>query len=742
MADPCARPTRHGLYFATTALFFSAPMEVFAATTDHADATLTLVEEITVHARKRDQRLEDTPVSISVVGQTALDDWTLSSLEDLELAVPNLRTGAQFAYNNTLTLRGVGTFSRNIGFDERVGIYQDGFYLGPSYGLNQNLLDVSQVEVLRGPQGTFFGRNSIAGAVTLISDKPANEMRGRVLARIGNKGTRILQGRVSAPLSGTFSISVAAGLEKRDGLTENIFDGTSLDNRNRTNIRAQAYYRNGDHFTAHLSLDRNELDERMLIGDPNSDSFGITPDLSAPAPFEVNFNTSPTQKVVTEGMGLTLGWAFASGLRLTSMTGLRSSYAAQIYDTDYSPADIFHVDYAEDYGHLSQELKLTSPEDKPVRYVFGLTYLDQKGETDRHAMGGALAPLLGITPGGDMTSIGRVDTTAWGIYGNLDFALAPGLTVSTGLRWSREEKMANWDVDTTQAPFFFLATGHFEDTRHDTDLSPTISLTYKSSGSLSAFVRYGQGFKSGGYNLDYVSAALFPNQLEFRKEKARSYEVGIKGTLAGGQAHYSATAFWVDYTDYQVNQFLALEGGSTVILISNAAEVRTLGLELEASYRVSDRFDIAASLALLDADYRHFPDGGTGAMDVSGNALEAPSIEASVLTNHRGNLSATLGYYLTAAFSYANGYYVTPDNIKSQPLLGGGSVPFGYIEARHQLGLKAGIENTAAGWRIGAFMQNALDENRITASLRDFFGTIVEARTVPRIYGLELAWSF
>lgn len=708
----------------------------------HGELAEKPISEIQVHAQKRDQMLKDAPVSISVAGRETLDDWTISSLENLQQAVPNLKTYAQFAYNNTLSLRGVGTFSRNIGFDERVGLYQDGIYLGPSYGLNQNLLDVEQVEVLRGPQGTFFGRNAIAGAVTLISAKPGDTFEAHALARMGNHGSRTVQAHVAGPLSDGWAISLAGGMDRRDGLTRNLHDDTLLGNRDRTNIRAQLLYRADPGFEAHLSLDRNHLNERMLIGDPNSDSFSIAADASAPAPFEVAFNDRPTQSVETRGAGLTLGWTFGSGLAVTSLSGLRATDANQLNDTDYSPADIMRVDYAEEYRHFSQELRLTSPNDRSMRFVLGFTFLDQTGKTDRHAIAGSDALAIGIQPGEDMINIGSVETKAWGIYGNLDVDVSEKIVLSAGLRWSRDKKEVDWTVDTTSAPFFFLATGTLQDNRHDTDLSPTISLTYSPSETMTTFLRYGEGYKSGGYNLDYVSAAIFPDQLDFRKEKARSFEGGIKGSLMGGAIHYSATLFWVDYDDYQVNQFLDLGGGSTVILISNAAKVRTRGVELEWSQTVGSQLDLHASLALLDARYREFESGGAGGTDVSGNHLDAPDVETSLLGRYRNTVTDALVFYATASYSFANGFHTTPDNVRTQPLLGGGDVPFGYIDARHQVGLKAGFEGLDSGWRLGAFVQNALGHDGTISSLRDFFGTIVEARTVPRIYGVELQYSF
>ncbi|MFC4348632.1 TonB-dependent receptor [Kordiimonas lipolytica] len=706
------------------------------------DDTEGAMEEIIVHARKREQALTDTPVSISVVGMAAIEDWTLVSLEDLELAVPNLRTAAQFAYNNTVSLRGVGSFSRNIGFDERVGLYLDGIYLGPSYGLNQSLLDIAQVEVMRGPQGTFFGRNSIAGAVTLVSQKPGPDLAGRFLARYGRFDTRTLGGSINVPLSDTLSASFSANLHKRDGLTTNIFDGSKIDNRNRNSLRAQMLYRPSDQFEAHLSLDRNEIDESMLIGDPNSDTFGIFPETAAPNAFEVDFNRVPRQSVVTKGAGLSLAWTFESGLELLSLTGLRANDTGHSYDTDYSSIDILYLDYREDYGHFSQELRLTSPEDKPLGYVFGLTYLDQKGETDRHAIGGAAAFLLGAAEGADMASVGRVDTEAWGLYGSLDYRLNDTLTLSAALRWSRDEKAVDWGIDTRGAPAFGLATGTLLDTRHDSDISPTISVTYEPNNDFTAFLRYGEGFKSGGYNLDYVSAAIFPDQLEFDKESARSYEAGLKGNLWDGLGWFSATAFWVDYRDFQVNQFLDQGGGSTVIVIANAAKVRTKGMEFELTATPAEGLSASASLALLDAEYRQFTDGGVGATDVSGNKLEAPDVEASLSIAYERAVTEALMGFLNLNASFADGYFITPDNVSEQTLLGGSKVPFGRISSRSQLNAKVGVSSPAGGWTAAFWLQNGFGDGGTAASLRDFFGTIVEAQTAPRSYGLELTYAF
>lgn len=711
---------------------------MLAAPVAHAES---IVEEIVVSAQKRDESLTDTPVSVSVVGSEWVAKSNLTSLEDLGAVVPGLNFFSQFVYNNTVTLRGVGTFSRNAGFDERVGLYLDGIYLGPSYGLNQNLLDLAQVEVLRGPQGTFFGRNAIAGAINLKSQKPGEELRVMGRARYGSLGERVLQGLVSVPVRDELAISMAAGLNNRDGLTDNLITGDELDTRNRDSMRAQAVY-GRDGFEAHLSLDRTSLDERALIGDPLSDTMGAAPDIFAPHDFEVAFNTMPQQSVVAKGAGLTLSYELANGGTIQSLSGLRSTDVAMKNDTDYTPADLLHIDYDEAYSHFSQEVRYASNRDAAFSYMVGGTYLDQKAKTDRHAIAGADGLLLGMLPGADLSNIGQVDTTAWGLFANADYAVTDRLSLRAGVRYSHDKKVADWTINTLQGPVFGLATGTLNAERTDDDISPTFSVSYRASDDMTAFVRYAEGYKSGGFNLDYVSAGIFPGDMEFEKESARSYEAGLKGSMADGMIWFSATAFWVDYDDFQVNQFRDLGGGRTAIVISNAAKVRTKGLELEVQAEPTEGLSIRAWTSVLDAVYSEFAEGGVGGTDVSGNKLDAPDFEAGVVVDYERNLSATLLGFLHASFTHAGGSYVTPDNVRSQPLLAGGSIPYGRLGARDLFDVKLGVGSDDGAWRLAFYAENILKDDAVTSSIRDFFGTITEARLQPRSYGLEASFAF
>ena len=334
-----------------------------------------------------------------------------------------------------------------------------------------------------------------------------------------------------------------------------------LGNKNREALRAQLRFSPSNGFEAYLSLDRHEARERALVGDPLSDTFGAAPDTFAPPDGTVMFNTVPHQSLVAQGMGLDLSWTLANGATVRSLTGVRSTDAAMVNDTDYSPIDLLHVDYAEEYSHVSQELRYGSGADSRFRYMVGVSYLDQEAATDRHARAGAAGYLLGMAEGADLTNTGQVDTSAWGLFASADYDMTDQLTLSAGLRWSHDKKSVDWAVDTSAGPAFTLATGRLEDSRADEDLSPTVSLSYRLSGASNLFLRYAEGYKSGGYNLDYVNAGVFPDGLAFDKESARSYEAGVKGMALEGALWLSATAFWVDYSDFQVNQFRTAHTG-------------------------------------------------------------------------------------------------------------------------------------------------------------------------------------
>ncbi|HEX6260368.1 MAG TPA: TonB-dependent receptor plug domain-containing protein, partial [Woeseiaceae bacterium] len=316
-----------------------------------------LIEEIVVTAQKRTERLRDVPVAISVFSADAIDQTGVRELKDVADYIPNLQISEGNDFRSTVTIRGVGAQSRNIGFDSRVGVYVDGVYVGMSPAINQELLNLERVEVLRGPQGTLFGKNTVAGAINLITRKPDDELRGSASIDVGNLNYREIKGFVNLPFSDKVSTAFSVAKTDRDGYVENIITGNDLNERDVLAYRAQLRIEASDQFEINASFDGLNSESLILVGDPLTDMLALQPVQVAPELGVVGFNFDPSDERDVYGGHLDLEYELGTGHAVKSITGYRTTDAVYTNATDYSPVDIVSIEYADDYDVLSQEFQ-------------------------------------------------------------------------------------------------------------------------------------------------------------------------------------------------------------------------------------------------------------------------------------------------------------------------------------------------------------------------------------------------
>jgi iron complex outermembrane receptor protein len=351
---------------------------------------------------------------------------------------------------------------------------------------------------------------------------------------------------------------------------------------------------------------------------------------------------------------------------------------------------------------------------------------------------------------------GTVDTTSFAGYFNGDVKLAARLELGFGARYTVEDKDVNWLLDGRNSGVFFIgSTGDdptnpspLVDDRRDTFLAPALSLRYALGDNSNLYARYAAGFKSGGYNLDYINAdelAANPKQ-EFDKETVDSFDVGFKGSAYNNRLSYSLAGFYAEYDDYQVNQFVDLGGGRTSIRITNAAKVSTVGFEGEFLALVGSSLTFQGSLGLLDATFDSFPGGGSGGGDVSDNKLVyAPEVNASFSVQYYAPINALKSSLLLRLdATYTDEFFTTPDNVKEVPYNSPypGTVRFGWLPERTLLHARVGLLSNHSTWGIYIWGRNLTDEVDPIDGFRDFFGTIVETQSIGRTYGAGIDWKF
>jgi len=766
---------------ATTALaglMVSAP--AFAQTKD----------EIIVTATKRAEKLTEVPIAISVFGADDIDQTGVRELKEISEYIPNVEISQHNDFRAVVTIRGVGSNSRNIGFDSRVGVYVDGVYMGQSPSLNQELLDLERVEVLRGPQGMLFGKNTVAGAISLVTKKPnTDEFYGQVGADIGNLNYRSFKGMINAPISEKAALKLAVSKTDRDGYIDNTITGSKLDEKDVLAGRMQFRVRPNENIDLNLAADFLTSDGLILVGEPDTDFLGLGPVALSPEPRAAALHFDPTENRDVWGVSFDAQFDLDSDFTIKSISAYRDTEAAYRNTTDYAPVPIVFIEYGDNFDQFSQEFQLISPGDKKLTYMAGAYYYRQTGETSRDVILGSqfeetfitvavapsVAPLLGLDPnnltpaqlrlissivgfgpeGSKITNSGVVDTESIAGYINGSYDITDQLVLGAGVRYTAEDKHANWLLDGRNSGVFAIGTtgtvpgqlAPLINDRSDDFVSVAASLSYNMSDAANFYAKFSTGFKSGGFNLDYINAnELAANSgLEFDKETVKSYELGYKGSLMEGKFKINMAAFLADYEDYQVNQFVDLGGGRTSIRITNAAQVRTKGVEAEVSFQATDNLFLQGSLGLLDAKFDSFPGGGTAGADATGKKLpNAPDLTASASAQYTYPMPDWGGQlFVRADVTHRDGIFTSIDNIKETPFRAApGTVPFGYLEALTMVNGRIGYESEEGGYGLYVWGHNLNNADVFIDDFRDFFGTIVHHPNQPRTFGFEVVKDF
>jgi iron complex outermembrane receptor protein len=752
-------------------------------------ATAQLVlEEVVVTAQKRTESLVDVPISIAAVSAETLQQISIRELGELAEYIPNLQISGQTSYTTTITIRGVGSSSRNIGYDSRVGVYVDGVYTGQSPASNQDILDLERVEILRGPQGTLFGKNNVAGAINMITKKPEQEFGGELRGDFGNMNSRRLTGLLNVPLGDKVFTKISLNDQVRDGYLTSVYTGEdNIGEQDSSSARFQLLANLTDNLEMNFSADWSESDELRPIQRTIGTDAGLFEEV--PGEFKTLNNIDATSERELKGGALTFDWGLDSGYTFKSITGYRETYHQTFSDLDGGhpwagvnlPAPLPPVsvefafgitsevmlDYSETYKQWTQEFQFLSPTDKDLQYVLGLYYYDQEGESNRDAIGDydPENALLDPYPGDNWYAIltsGTVDTTAYAAYFNGTYQLGDNWTLGFGGRYTDEEKDADYNMDASlSAPdlfgqgltinaLFTFPTDHFVESRNDSYFAPEASVRYALNDETNIYYRLATGFKSGGFNLDFITQAALEAGLEFDKEEVLSHEIGIKGEAWERRLTYGASIFYSAFDDYQVQQFLEQDDAvAGAAVIGNASEVETMGLEIELSALLTTNLRMDAAFGYLDATYKDFPGGDK---DENGEAINLKGYRLPGAPEYSVNLS--LQYYLPVDalsaetlfridYAYATDIYGGGNNKEEEErvLEDGNSINYLYQDDVTRVNARIQMTASEDTWSVALWGRNLTDENDATNG-KDIFGAYGSFQSLPRTYGIELGYKF
>jgi iron complex outermembrane receptor protein len=713
-----------GLRYAATvtAICLGMSMAWAAAPAPDIDAP----DAIVVTARKIREAAIDVPASISVVPARQIEDARLRGFADIVSAVPNVAYSGGIAgqLQGQLAIRGIATLVRNIGIESGVGIYIDGVYIGRPETYNQELLDVAQVEVLRGPQGTVFGKNTIAGVFNITTGAPTKDLTGNALFEGGSYGLLRAQGTLSGAITDKAEARLSFGYARRNGFDKNVSTGPDADRMNLFSWRGALALHPSDALT--LTLRTDGLRDRGTPG------FFSQTDLAVPVPplppHRIDNNQPNFLHRDVAGGSLDLV-ADLGGAELTSITAYRRSRYRAAVDDDQRQFDFLAADnFGDTTRAWSQEVRVSGKAGDTLSYLAGLYFLDQSARTDRAL---ALGTLL-IQGAPQLTTRGTVGTRSYAAFANVDWRPIDRLALSAGIRYTSERRRADFVQGDRTGIFTFVAglpNISFSGRQTDHDVSPTVSVTYAVTPDVKAYARVARGFKSAAFNVDLASSAA---GLTAGPERATTYEGGVKANLADHRVDISLSGFHTSYSDLQVAQ---ITGGGTTL--SNAGKASINGFEAEMVARLFGPVRLEASAGYADGKYDRFANcavplsEGGGAADCAGKRLTgAPRFTA------RGAVAfvqpVSFGHVIgRIEADHQSSVYFEPTN--SARFKSGG---------RTLLRAKLGVET--AHWGVSAWAENLT--NKVYETYRDDRTALGVLRTTaygaPRTFGVTLTGKF
>lgn len=729
---------------ATVALAAPAMAQTAAAGTDGPEAAA--LDEIVVTAQHRSENVQTTPLSIAALDGDVLAARQIDNVQALAAAVPNVNFGT---YNGSarISIRGIGDDAIAPSSEARVAFHLDGAYLSRPQSTMASFFDVDRVEVVRGPQGTLYGRNATAGAINVLTRNPTDTLNGYARATVGNYDLWKGEAAIGGPIASNLSARVAGQVVSRGGFGRNITAGVPVDDQDSWAVRGKLKYDLSPNANIIVAVDHSEQHDHSggwhYLG-PGSPF--VTPFANAQGgivlsnTYDTSGNIPPKTDRETTGASVTfdfdMNWA-----TLTSISAHRTLNTRTVTDYDMSNLDLAIYDIGEVSKQYSQELRLQGEYGRG-HWLVGAYYFRERGS-------GALAiPLdqaLYFGPPGYVQGYyieGRYGTDAYAVFGQADFEIVDGLSIVLGGRYSSEKKTLDEGLAfDTVTPFtgtvapgpLFTKSG----SKRWSDFTPRVGLEFKPADNIFLYATFSQGFKSGGFNFGGLQAPFNPENLT-------DYEVGLKAEWFDRRLRTNISLFAYDYKDLQVSKVLG-----ALIVVDNAARAKLYGAEFDITAVPVPRLELTANLAFLRSKYTEFCNqdparpagpavsqcqGDPLAFDLSGNKLnQSPGYSISLSAQYNAPLS--FGDLTLRAEAYlVDNYYFTPFNQDSV-----GQSAYG------KYNLFATFKPATGSWSLQGFIRNVGNKRTRASSvvgsgLAGF--PISGSYDPPRTYGVELGYRF
>lgn len=726
----------------------------------HAMAQERTLEEVIVTATKRSQSIQDVAMTVTAFSAEQIREANIQNATDVAVLTPSLvvATNTQ-PFTASFRIRGVGTAQNDPALEPSVGIFVDDVYLNRSgFGMS-DLTDIQRIEVLNGPQGTLYGRNTNAGAVLVYTKLPnAEEFEGYIEATVGDYDLQRYTVAASGPITDVLAFRFSGNIHKRDGYFENGGNGGDLDDADDWNVMAKLLYQPSDDLSVLVNASYVERDNTCCAADAVQGEsvnlalieLGLSPDKNDPYDYEVAVDVPSEFKNEVSNISMVLDYSSAWG-DLKTITAWNNSDGSSSYDADRSQLDVMYVDGASESEFFSQEIRFTSEFGDLIDYQIGLFYFKSEqnpgdgkpsvflgddfiSQGNQNEIVNILPPQVPsiafiAQPGDTLTNEHTLEAETFALFGRATWHITDRWHFTGGLRVSQEEKDAELftTVDSTApsqsiAGFSFLSTVStpIDDSfsRQSDNVDWLADLSYDWDENVMTFARFATGTKSGGFNA--VSGS--PEEREFDDETTISYELGVKATVLDSRLLVNISAFLSEIDDYQFQEQVETGIGTRV---GNEAEVELRGIDLFVQAKPLPNLTLGFGLMYLDkAEITDGPEKGK---------------PLPVAPDYSANLNATVflplpvgAAYLRGDYSYMDDHRTTnADELRTQD-----------IQDRETLNATLGWRTER--WNLSLWGKNLTNDEYagVTTATSQITGTDPYFLTPPRTYGATLRYEF
>ncbi|BFM14496.1 TonB-dependent receptor [Maricurvus nonylphenolicus] len=735
------------------------PLAIASICSSSAVAADYTLEEIVVTAQKRAESVQDVPISISAMSADFVGKVGAQSIDDLGIHTPGLETRVTQATQPRFSIRGISTNDFGIGADPAVAVYVDGVYSGRSGASMTAFQDLERVEVLKGPQGTLFGKNAAAGAIHLISNKPTQDVEGSAKVSLGNFGKRKVEAMANVPLSDSLALRVNVLDNHSDGYYEEARSGKDLTAENNGGARAMLSWQATEDTDVLFQIDYVNVDQSAAVGPSSATHSDIYDD-------DVALDADSKEALELWGGSMTIESDF-DPLTFTSITSIKRFESNNLRDEDgtdqFFPGVggiMFHTENIEENTSFSQEFRLSSQSDETLRWTLGAMYSREHGKQDTvvqfstdvvNAVTGGL--IFGVLPGGQVyeeVASGDLESTSAAVYGDMTYTLTEELSVTAGIRYTRDEKdyeltalgptVAGVSLGSPVGVVFTDVVDGYDQDKTWSNVSYRLVFDYAFAEDAMAYLSYATGYKSGGFNSTQVGEPV-------DEETVTNLELGLKSTWMDSRLRFNAAVYSYEYEDLQEYDQFDGPGGLPVLAIRNQ-DAEGTGFEMDITWAATENLTLSANYNYLDTEITEYPllPGEGAADDRKGKSLPNAADETFGISAEYVMTVGSLGdVTFRTDYSYVgerDGATAAVD--PSDPVAV--ALESKYLDdledSYTNLSARVTLESADGDWQVSLWGQNITDEEYLINFDTGGIGTFPGIRNTPRIYGIDLGYNF